>query len=243
MDDKPMGSKYNKAPASDAKKSTLNAGMLLVILLAVSVTAFLGILYYNSTNEVSDQKRSVSALQGQLDKLLKKPRLEDAPVSPPVRDGSEVSVVPSCNGGSSYSASVGKFDITLSDPNVVVRKLDGGFEGGPITQVSVGQCASGENNVVDLTLTGEITILAHPASTSADLRSSYEGQNGVTLTAGSTMTIDGVSAQIYTNSGLFDQKFLYFDNNSIGYQIEVMDDSTSTAAVLTDITSDWSFTP
>jgi len=249
-EDKPSGDMNkteNKANDSSGKKAHMT--MMIVVLVLVAGLVGLGVLYFNATSEVDDQKQSIAQLQKMVDGAKEADTYahEESEIAEEEggsgESGSGSGSGAACTGGSAYSASVGKFDLDLTSPNVIVRNLDGGFEGGPITSMSVGQCATSGTNVTDLTPSGEITILAHPASTSSDLKTSYEAQNSITMTAGSTVMIDGVSAQIYTNSGLFEQKFLYFDNNSIGYQIELMDDNTVTNAVLTDITSDWSFTP
>lgn len=148
-----------------------------------------------------------------------------------------------CGGGSVYTAAIGHFRVAVADPNVIIRQLDANFEGGPVTRLSVGQCIAGETNVVDAYPTKEVTILAHPSSNAAALRASFEAGWGSPLTAGGTQTVDGVTAQIYTGSGLFDTKLLYFDHGGIGYQIELPDVNPASEAIADDVLADWSFTP
>lgn len=149
----------------------------------------------------------------------------------------------SCAGGSSYSADIGKFKLTLSDPNVIIRALDGDYEGGPVTRLIIGRCIEDETNVVDIYPTYEVNIRGYPASNSATLRSNFEAGWGSPLTAGPSVTIDGVTAQTYTGRGLHTTKLVYFDHNGIGYQIALTDTNTTSEAILTDVISGWNFTP
>ena len=212
--------------------------MLVVVVFVLSLFGGAGWYYFDASKKADDQKARISELEGRVSDLLA--RLTDAGLEVP-------DVVPDvdgdCSGGSSYSADIGNFGITLSDPNVVIRSLDGGFEGGPITSLNIGQCADGLDNVVDSTPTTEVKITAHPAATSAELKTIYESTLGSALVADSTMMIDGVSADVYTFSGLFDVKVVYFDNAGIGYEIALSATNATTEAILTDLTADWNFTP
>lgn len=219
------------------KKSSKKLTILLIIVavLVLGAVTMISWLYLDSVRTVSNQHVVISDLQKQL-KDLGMP--VPGGVVSEIAEGS-----PSCSGGSAYSADIGNFDLTLSDPNVIVRALDANFEGGPITQLSIGQCIAGETNVVDAYPTREVKIIGHPASNSATLRANFEAQWGSPLTSGGTVDIDGVTAQIYTGDGLFASKLLYFDNGGIGYQIELTDTNPASEAMLTDVVSDWSFTP
>lgn len=223
-------------PEKLPKKKKSKKGRILYILLVVILIGLLaggGWFYYDATQTIQDQKDKISDLEG---------RLRDLGVEA-VDGDDETADAASCAGGSSYSADIGKFELTLSDPNVIIRQLDGDFEGGPITQLSIGRCIEGETNVVDEYPTYEVKITGHPSSDSATLRSNFEASFGSPLTAGPSVTIDGVTAQTYTGSGLFATKLVYFDHNGIGYQIELTDTNTTSEAILTDVISDWNFTP
>ncbi len=231
-------------PVKDMSGPMRNKKRILIVAVAVVFAlAFLGgagWYYFDSSRRADDRRAKISELEAKVVSLSS--QLSEAGLAIP--EVSEVvEEVTSCAGGSSYSADVGNFDITLSDPNVVIRSLDGGFEGGPITSLTVGQCADGLDNVVDSTPTTEVKITGHPAATAADLRSAYEATLGSALVADSTMMIDGVSADVYTFSGLFDVKVVYFDNAGIGYEIALSATNTTTEAILTDLIADWNFTP
>lgn len=207
-----------------------------VAVIFVGALAAVGWLYYDSSKTARDQKALISTLQK---------RLKDLGVRVPIEAelGGDDEDAAACNGGSTYAADIGNFEIAVSDPNVIIRDLDANFEGGPITDLSIGRCVAGETNVVDHYLTYQVNILAHPAADAATLRANFESQWGSPLTAGAPVTIDGVAAQTYTGEGLFNVKLVYFDNGGIGYQIELPDTNPTSEAMLTDVIADWSFTP
>lgn len=202
-----------------------------VIVLLVAGAGTLGWLYRNAHISLQDKDKIISQLRE---------RLKTSPAGGEATDDDDEA---SCTGGSAYTASVGKFSIAVSDPRVIVRAIDANYEGGPVTTLSVGRCLDAGTNVVDNYPVNEVKILAHPSSNAATLRSNFEASWGSPLTAAGTTTIDGVTANIYTGAGLFSTKVLYFDHNSIGYQIELTDTNESSEATLTDILTDWSFTP
>lgn len=209
---------------------------IIVAVLLVGGLAAVGWLYNDSAKKVRDQKALIGTLEERLRDLGVRVPADDIE---PVEDAAAAT----CSGGSSYSADIGNFMVTVSNPNVIIRDLDANFEGGPITDLAIGRCVTGETNVVDNYLPYQVNILAHPAADAATLRSGFEAQWGSPLTAGATVTIDGVTAQIYTGEGLFTTKLLYFDHSGIGYQIELPDTNPTSEAVLTDVIADWSFTP
>lgn len=233
-DENTTGSEREIVPGKKAQTKT-RLICIVAIVAGVGLLVAGGWLYYNATQTIRDQKVVINDLRKKLKKLG-----VEVPVDPgePVEEATA-----SCNGGSDYAADIGNFSLTLSNPNVIIRNLDANFEGGPITELAIGQCIEGETNVVDAYPTHKVTILGHPASNAAALRASFEAEWGSPLTAAGTATVDGVTAQVYTGAGLFNTKLLYFDHNSIGYQIELPDTSATTDAILTDVLSDWSFTP
>lgn len=226
----------NQGEKIDKKANITRIFCVLVALLLIGGLAAVGWLYYGSAKKVRDQKALISTLEE---------RLRDAGVSLPedLDLGEDDEPAASCAGGSSYAADIGNFEITVSSPNVIIRDLDAGFEGGPITDLAIGRCVAGETNVVDDYLLDQVNILAHPAADAAELRANFEAQWGSPLTAGATVTIDGVTAQTYTGEGLFMTKLVYFDHSGIGYQIELPGTSATAEATLTDVITDWSFTP
>jgi len=230
-----------------------------IVYVVVLLVGFVGIaaLYLNSRSNISSKNNQISSLQSKIDTLAKgsikpadvnakdlpKPVNEPKPVGEPNPvSSSEPVPSPDCTGGSTYSADIGHFTIALNSPRVIIRSLDAGFEGGPITSLEIGSCIVGEDNVVETPPTAKVTILAHPSSSSADLRASYEAQSG-SLTVSTTVTIDGVVAQKYTQDGLFLATAIYFDNAGVGYEITLSDTNATTQAILTDLITDWVFTP
>lgn len=208
------------------------AGVLLAGVLAAT-----GWFYYDSVQTVRDQKVVIKNLQKQLRKLgVEAPDLAG-------EGGAGADGAAACEGGSDYSADIGKFEVTLSSPRVVIRNLDANFEGGPMTDLTIGRCVAGETNVVDAHSLSKVNIIGHPAADSATLRANFEAQWGSPLTPGAPVTIDGVAAQTYTGDGLFTTKLVYFDHAGIGYQIELPDTNPTSEATLTDVIADWSFTP
>jgi len=228
----PDESKQTPKPTSKKPKP-------VVILLVILILSLLGALAYL----YSDRSSSISNLETEVDQLKQTAR--DMAGAVEVKDAAplkKVEVVAPCSEGSSYTADIGKFTATLDGPYVIIRNLDAGFEGGPITSLKIASCLADEANVYDSPPQSEVSILAHPASSSADLRASYESSSG-SLTADGTIVIDGVTADKYVLSGLFETTVVYFDNAGIGYQIELSDTNATTSAILTDLIADWSFTP
>lgn len=218
-----------------AKKQSTKAVVLyvFVILLVVGLVG-IGWLYYQSNRRIGDQHMQIGDLQQQL---------KDQGIVPVGSGAEETDGAATCNGGSAYSADIGNFAITLSDPNIIIRNLDANFEGGPVTDLSVGQCLAAATNVVDAYLTHKVNILAHPSENAATLRSNFESESGISLTPGAPVTVDGVVAQTYIGDSLFAAKLVYFDHAGIGYQIELPDTNPESEAVLTDVIADWSFIP
>lgn len=222
-------------PPAEPKKSVKKWLILLIVLLLVGLAA-LGFLYFRSTEDVSRQAGEISDLKAEIAAIESADTGSEAPAADPVEAN--------CAGGSSYEAEIGKFSIDLDNPRVIIRELDAGFEGGPITRLAIGSCLVDENTVVDSYPTDEVTIIGHPRLSAAELRSNYESSlGGAGLTADGSVTIAGVAADKYTFSGLFDVTVIFFDNDGIGYQIELAHTGDTTNAILDDVIDDWAFTP
>ncbi len=223
----------SKEPSDKASgRDKLVLSVLLVLFLLVIIG--LCLLYMNSKQKISEHSSEVASLKARISTLESSVLADDTGVS-----GESVN----CSGGSAYTADIGKFTIELDSPRVIIRALDAGFEGGPITSLEIGTCLVDMTNVVDTPPTAEVKILGHPASSSSDLRSAYESRAGMALAADGTITIAGVTANKYTLDGLFQTTVVYFDNAGIGYEIELSDTNDTTNAILADLTSDWIFTP
>lgn len=232
-DTSPSETDQAAAPSKKIRgKSRVLYALVATLLIAAGALSW---FYYDAAQTVREQKAKISDLQE---------RLRDHGIALPAGGGADgEDEAAACEGGSAYSADIGNFAVTLSSPNVVIRNLDANFEGGPVTDLSIGRCVAGETNVVDAYPTHKVNILGHPAADAATLRANFEAQWGSALTPGAPVTIDGVAAQTYTGSGLFTTKLVYFDHGGIGYQIELPDVNPTSEAVLTDVITDWSFTP
>lgn len=208
--------------------------ILLIVILIVGVINLVVLLTIETggTNSAESARISAQNAEAASDDVQ-----QNAAQTQPAAQASDSA----CSGGANYDATIGKFKLTLSNPNVILRILDDTYEGGPITSLSIGQCVGGEKNVVDIHPDSEVSIIAHPTATSAELRASYEAEVGISFGREPDTTVDGVTAEVYTYSTLTSVKVLYFDNNGIGYEIEIPDDNPTTNSILNDIRSDWAF--
>lgn len=231
MDDSNLSQPVQPVAPKSKKSKKIHVLYVIIIILCAGAAAAAGWLYYDTQRVLRDQQIRIDELQRQLDDLG--------------GGGGETEegIGATCGGGSAYSAAIGKFAIALSNPNVIIRTLDGNFEGGPITDLTIGQCVDGATNVVNTYPTHQVKILGHPSSNAETLRTNFEAQWGSPLTAGADVTIDGVTVHTYTGTGLFNTKLVYFDHNGVGFQLELTDANETTEAILTDVISDWSFTP
>lgn len=218
------GSKHGKL------KKVLRGFLLLLLIAGLGV---LGYLYYLSSSQVSKLEAEKLSLSKSLDEKNK--QLAGA-------DGDSGAAAGSCKAGAEYQAEIGKFKVTLDSPRVVVRNLDAGFEGGPATQLEVASCLEDEKNVYDNPPTQEVTILANPNVSLADLKSGYESNAGGASSSSEEVTIDGVTANKHMYSGLFETAVIFFENDGISYQIELSDNTSEEGkAILEDVVSDWKF--
>jgi hypothetical protein len=221
---------------NEKQKKRSKKGLLVIILLVV-LLAGAGVLGY-FTYQKTDRANKLGADVTRLEETI---ATKDARIAELLEGGG--TTAGACGSGTTYTADVGKFEVTLDSPYAIIRDLDAAFEGGPATNLSVVSCIEGQTNVFDNPPQNGVSVLANPSSTAADLRASYESRAGTPLTADGTIAIGGVTADKYTLSALFETTVVYFDNDGIGYQIELADTNTTTNAILTDLTGDWSFTP
>jgi hypothetical protein len=123
-----------------------------------------------------------------------------------------------------YSSTVGKFQITLPEPYAIILRVDGPFEGGPVTQLQIGNILSAQNNTVEMPSLGEITLTAVPSSNyggdfESFLASTFNEQ--VANPVDSNIKFDGVGAEAYKLDGLVDTDLYVFENNGLYYQLSV----------------------
>lgn len=126
------------------------------------------------------------------------------------------------NFNTTYIAKVGKFQLDLSETYAIIVKIDGPFEGGPATQIQVGQEMPGSSNVINVPALGEITLTAIPATNyennfEAFLASAFNEQLSTPIEANTTF--DGVQADAYSVDGLATTEIYVFENQGIYYQV------------------------
>ncbi|MCU0667561.1 MAG: hypothetical protein MUF85_03005 [Patescibacteria group bacterium] len=145
----------------------------------------------------------------------------------------------------SYTAKVGKFRIDLNDQYAIILRLDGSFEGGPATQLQVGEPLAGVKNSINLPSLGEITINAVPASNYSNnfdsfLASSFNEQ--LSNPIDSNLVFDGVEADAYRIDGLVTTDFFVFANQGIYYSVIIDNpDRENYQQILNDIASGFTF--
>lgn len=243
---KPEGDAAQSDAQQTPKKSGFtsklgNKKLWITVLLIALLTAGLGwggYQYQQKANRADELGQQVETLEQTVaDRDTQLAELQAAPEG----EAQEAEPADPCATGSSYTADVGNFTITLDDPYVIIRDLDAGFEGGPATRLALASCIDGETNVFDSPYQRDVNILANPQISATDLRSSYESQNG-TLTADGTVDVDGVTADKYTQDALFPTTLIFFDRAGIGYQIEASGTPDNFNPLLNDLTGDWEFT-
>jgi hypothetical protein len=220
-----------------SRMSIKRALVFVLFILMIGGLIALGMFSVQQRNKIGDRNGEITTLREKIGAL------ESSGASSPKSTESTGDDTASCTGGTNYTAEIGRFRIELNSPQIIIRKIDGGFEGGPVTSLQIGSCVTGETNVVDVFPTNELNVLAHPSSTSAELKTQYESRTGSSLTAAGTVAIAGETAQKYASDGLFSTTLIYFDHGGIGYEIELVDTNTVTNGILSDLMADWSFTP
>jgi hypothetical protein len=137
----------NEAIKQPKKSNKTKVFVWIIILVLLAGNIALGYLYYTQSKEVTDlQKQLESAKQVKEE---------------PVTDANATNAAKT-----SYTATVGKFSLSLPDNLVIIKKLDGGFEGGPATILQVTQVLDKEKGVVGSDNPfSEVKITAIPTTT------------------------------------------------------------------------------
>lgn len=220
-----------------APKSKKLNPLYFVIGTLVIISAVLGYLLWDKNAKLSDANQAMAnsqATEAQADKVEVADDTDE-----PVQSAQPAEPTGSaCKLSSVYKAEVGKFTISLKAPYVIVRQIDGGFEGGPATRLEIAKCLNDEANVYDQFPSNEVSVLANPNATAAELKSRYESE--IALIPDGNVTIDGVSANRYKANGLFTSLVIIFEHSGIGYQIDATEGAEGNK-ILTDLISDWKF--
>ena len=212
-----------------SKKTKILVWLIIIALLAGNIA--LGYLYYVQTKEITDLKKQLDSAQ--------QVKNEPATSAPTASDTK-----------TSYTATVGKFTLALPDNYVIIKKLDGGFEGGPGTILQVTQFLDEAKGVVgsDNPFSElKITALPTPNFEGSDGLSSFmesllQGTSMSELESKPDVTIDGVTAKVYGFNGLSYIEWYVFENNGIYYGVEVAGaDQEPSKSIIKEVIAGFSF--
>src|SRR5690606_36294877 len=117
-----------------------------LLLLAAGLLA-MTYLYQQKATRVGELNREVTTLQQAVaDKDAQLAELQG-------ESGEETTAADACSAGANYTTDVGNFTLALDAPRIIIRNLDGAFEGGPATVLDIATCLEDEDNVYDLPAT------------------------------------------------------------------------------------------
>ena len=201
----------NEAIKQPKKSNKTKVFVWIIILVLLAGNVALGYLYYTQSKEVTDLQRQLESA-----KQVKEEPVTDANATNTAK--------------TSYTATVGKFSLSLPDNLVIIKKLDGGFEGGPATILQVTQVLDKEKGVVGSDNPfSEVKITAIPTANfegseglNSFMESLLEGTSMSELESKPDATIDGVTAKVYGFNGLSYVEWYVFENNGNYYGIEVV---------------------
>lgn len=207
-------------PIPPSKPKSKKVFVWLGFVVIVFVATLLGYLYYI-------ERTTSQSLRDEIQLTASNTKASDNVSSPAIAPAQ-----------AKYSANVGKFTLTLPSEYYVIVDLDGGFEGGPATQLSVGTQSTKAEQTIISPEHSRISISAHPLA-----GDSYESrktaaieQTGVTeQTKVGVTKVDGTEAETYEFSGLFTQRVLYFAKNDIFYTITAGNVEGETSLVQKDL--------
>lgn len=194
---KPISSKTKE---SNTKPRLIKYLTIVILVILIMVSGTFIALYWQEKNSNTNSSGDVNNNQT---------------IIPPTEENN-------VNSNTTYIAKVGKFQLDLTDTYAIIVKIDGPFEGGPATQLQVGQNASGSSNVINVPALGEITLTAIPATNyennfEAFLASAFEEQLSTPIETDATF--DGVKADAYRVDGLATTEIYVFENQGIYYQV------------------------
>lgn len=212
-------------PTLPKKKTRLRKIFIwLGLLVLVVIIALLGYLYLI---ERADSQRL-------RDQLNQSPTVKEKVVNSPA-------IAP---GQAKYAATVGKFTLTLPSQYYITVELDGGFEGGPATRLTVGTVSTKAEQTIISPAHARVSIGAYLIGDG----NTYEARKKAELaeqeaTKLTTVKVDGVDAEVYQLSGLFTDKKLFFTKNDIFYVITAgsVDSTTSPQKDLDEVVKGFKF--
>ena len=203
----------------------------LVVLLAAGA-GVAGFLFYDERQKTQDLQRQIVQLQ----------QTEIAPEgSPTVLPQEELTEETS---GAEYTATVGDFALQLPAGYVIVRAVDGGYEGGPTAALEVGRQSSSGKNVID----AGNPLLQTKLNVTAKAGASFEQlvqrvlDGSPDFAAQPDVQVSGVTARVYDAEGLVNTRYIFFEKNDYFYAIEAVNvEQESVAEALQLVISGFSF--
>lgn len=186
------------------KKRSVTLRKIILIILAIvlfATASTMGYLYWI-------ERENNNKLQAQID--------QKTPAKPAGNAGSPL-LAPA---QAKYTATVGKFTLTLGQLYYIVVDLDGGFEGGPATRLTIGTRESAGEQTIISPHHANVAVAAYPASGSSYAeRVESETSELPDKKKLANIKVDGVDAEVYQLDGLFTDKKIFFTKNNIVYII------------------------
>jgi hypothetical protein len=223
----PKGSGFT-SPVISGKKSRKGLWIALVLLVFLIGGGLFAYLWLSEKDRADQLNQQVDSLASQTQ-----------PSGSQQTEPAEVSA--------SYQATVGKFTLTLDDNYYIIVEHDGGFEGGPITQLRIGTKGENGTQTVDSSSHESVSITAVPLNGENfedRVANALSADEGVTQTKLESVEVDGVDAEVYRLAGLFNDKKLFFTNSDVFYTItagNAANDQSASEAVLTDVLAGFKF--
>lgn len=206
----PMPPDPTPTPSGGKGKKVIVSLLCLVLVAAAGASAY---LLKQEKDQVAQLNNQVAATQTELNSL--KAANETQPAEPAKTENPETV----------YSAKVGKFTITLPGSYTVIQQLDGPFEGGPATDISIGTKSDNQGLVISNVEPAQMKIEAVPNSSKAYTFAKWLKEKTPTDTykKAGTMKVGDKTGQLYKKSGLIASQVLFVENNKIFYTFEVPD--------------------
>lgn len=222
----PLPSPRAESPAPEQSNKGKKVLLTLLVLILLGGLGYTGYLWYQSKQDAKNLASQISSLEAENAKLK-----EQAAQKPeePVE--------------TSYEAEVGKFSLVLPESYVIIEELDGDAEGGPATQLAIGQ-ETDSANVVDTNLNKKVSITATLLTiNNTTFTQAVDGalQDAPDKQKQESVTVDGETAEVYTISGLYESRSIFFSKNGIFYEITADVDNEETKKAVDDIIEGFKF--
>ncbi len=124
-----------------------------------------------------------------------------------------------------FTAEIGKFTVTIPDEYIIIRQLDGNFEGGPSTAIEIAAKASEYGtNVYSQPPVEPVSLEALPGDSWQSFDEYIDSSLGQSLDikSGDDVVVDGVTAQVRYTDGLFATTSIFWEKNGLFYRLTSM---------------------